>query len=142
MVQQLKDRYGRYVEEVRKVRENAPATAGLFGMGDDPRKNPCHMSFYEDVEQWVKEFLASGPDAESAYQAVCWILSAAAQHRDQECYWFMYAAHGHCKRLIPLLTSENCGELVRFYDDSYPRRDRMPVQKEIYKLLKKRSVKK
>ena len=142
MLQQLKERYTRYEETVKKVRENAPAAAGLFGLGDDPRKHPCHGEFYEDVGRWTADFLATGPDAQMAHQAVSWIIRAAAEHRDQEVYWFMYAAHGHCRDLIPLLSRTDCAELVRFYDDHYPRRDRMPVQKEIYKLLKKRSVNK
>ena len=141
MVQKLKERYARYVETARKVRRKAPATAGLFGMGDDPRKNPCHEAFYEDVASWAAEFRASNPDEKAANEAVSWIIEAAAEHRDEDAYWFMYAVHGHCKELIPLLAPADCARLVQFYDEQYPRRDRMPVQKEVYRLLKKRAGK-
>lgn len=97
------------------------------------------MGFYEDVARWVKDFVASGPDEASAYEAVYWLLSAAAEHRGQECFGFMYAIQGLCRELIPLLSREDCGKLVKFYDEHYPKKDRLPVQTEIYKQLRKKS---
>lgn len=137
MLQRLKEIYAHYEETEKKVRKGAPATAGLFGMGDDPRRHPCHMEFYEAVEQWVQDYLASEPDGASAYQAALWILSAAAEHRNQGCYWFMYAAQGHAKQIIPLLSAPDCARLLKLYDERYLRRERMPVQKEISKLLRR-----
>lgn len=141
MVQKLKERYARYVETAEKVRQKAPAMAGMFGLGNDPRRHPCHEEFYEDVAVWAAEFRAGNPDQTAANEAVSWIVGAAANHRDKDVYWFMYAVHGHCRDLIPLLSPEDCAGLVRFYDENYPRRDRMPVQKEVYRLLKKRAGK-
>lgn len=142
MLQQLQERYGRYIEEANAVTADAPAMAGLWGFGSDPRKNPCHMAFYKDVEQWVQEFRASGPDSRILFQAVRWILCAAAEHRNQPAYGYLYAAQGLCRELIGLLTKEQCGELLAFYDAHYPRQDRMPVQQEVCKLLQKGSGKK
>lgn len=142
MLQQLQERYVRYVEEANAVTADAPAMAGLWGFGSDPRKNPCHMAFYKDVERWVQEFRASGPDAQTLYQGVRWILCAAAEHQNQPAYGYLYAAHGLCRELIGLLTKEQCGELQAFYDAHYPRQDRMPVQQEVYKMLRKGSGKK
>lgn len=142
MLQQLRARYERYAEEAGRAAAKASPAAGLLGMGNDPRKDPCHMGFYEDVEQWVKRFLAAGPDADAAWQAARWMLSAAAEHRDQAAYGFMYAAQGLCREILPLISREGCADLAEFYDAAYPCRDRLPVQKEIYKLLCKGARKK
>lgn len=136
-MQRLKEIYERYGATAQEVRRKAPATAGLFGMGEDPRKHPCHMEFYEGVEQWVKAFLETKPESAAANEAVTWIITQAWENRGRECYWFMYAAHGLCKPLIPLLSAMDCAALAELYDDRYPRRDRMPAHKEVYKLLKK-----
>lgn len=137
MVQQLKDRYAKYTEDVAKVYKEAKPMDGLFGWGDDPRKDPCHMRFYEDVEQWAKAFLASGPDQAEVYEAVRFVLETPARYRESHCFWFMYAAQGLTRDMIPLLSASQCAVLRDSYDDRYPKRDRMPVQKEVYKLLKK-----
>lgn len=138
-IQTLKEIYSRYEAEAAAVRAKASVFDGLFGMGDDPRKDPCHMRFYEGVEQWAKGFLAEGPEEPAAYEAVSWILSAPADHEGEAVYWFLYAAQGLCRDLIPTLSPEHCVQLRDFYDAHYPRRDRMPVQKEVYRLLKKGS---
>lgn len=137
MIQNLKDIYQRYDEEIRAVKAKAKPTDGLFGMGDDPRNNPCHMRFYEGVEQWVQNFLKTAPNAQSALEAARVIIEAPAAHRDGPTYWFEFAAHGHCRDLIAYLDAAGCAELRAFYDENYRKRDRMPVQDQIYKLLKK-----
>lgn len=135
--QQLQSIYEAYLAESADVIQKASPTDGLFGMGSDPRKDPCHMRFYEGVEQWTRSFLAEKPEEEAAYEAVQWILTAPAKHAGEPVYWFMFAAHGHCRELIPLLSREHCSALRELYDDRYPRRERMPVQKEVYKLLRR-----
>lgn len=137
MIQELKDIYRRYDEEIHKVKAKAKPTDGLFGMGDDPRKDPCHMHFYEGVEQWVQDFLKTAPDAKDALEAARVIIEAPAAHRDGPTYWFEFAAHGLSVDLIACLDAAGCKELKAFYDENYLKRDRMPVQDQVYKLLKK-----
>jgi len=100
------------------------------------------MQFYEDVTQWVQEFLAAEPDKEAAFEAVNWILTTPASHKDSPVFWFEFAAHGLCGELIRRLEPAQCAVLQTFYEENYPRRERMPVQKEIYRLLKKAAAKK
>ena len=138
-IQTLKDIYSGYEAEAAAVRAKASVFDGLFGMGDDPRKDPCHMRFYETVEQWVRGFQEEGPEEPASYEAVSWILSAPVDHEGEAVYWFLYAAQGLCRELIPGLSPEHCAQLREFYDAHYPRQDRMPVQKEVYRLLKKGS---
>ena len=137
MIQELKDIYQRYDEEIRAVIAKARPMDGLFGMGDDPRKAPCHMRFYEGVEQWIQDFLKNAPDSAAALEAARVIIEAPAAHREGPTYWFEYAAHGHLRELIGLLDASGCRELKDFYDKNYPKRERAPVHDQLYKLLKK-----
>ena len=137
MIQRLKDIYQRYDEEIRKVKAKAKPMDGLFGMGDDPRKDPCHMRFYEGVERWVQDFLKTAPNAKDALEAARVIIEAPAAHREGPTYWFEVAAHGLCRDLIGTLDAAGCRELKDFYDKNYTKRERVPVQDQLYKLLKK-----
>lgn len=137
MIEKLKQRYARYTEEARKVRENAKPLDGFLGFGNDPRNNPCHMAFYEDLQQWAKDFSASGPGEAEIYEAVRFLLETPAEFREEPCFGFMYVAQGLTREWIPRLTAAQCAFLRDGYDSRYPKRDRMPLQNEVYKLLKK-----
>lgn len=133
----LKALYEHYIREYDQVVRKASPMDGLFGMGDDPKKDPCHMRFYEAAEQWVKAFVAAGPDADAAYAVTEWILAAPAEHKKEQVFWYMFAAQGFCVELIGLLSREQCARLQELYDARYSRWERMPLQKQIYKLLRK-----
>lgn len=139
MLNRLKARYWQYEVEAGKSVQKARPTDGLFGMGADPRKHPCHDAFYEDVGNWVDEFLNAEPSSQEADEAAMWIIKAAAGHRDTEVYWYMFAAQGYAVPLIQKMTPESCRELAEWYDKAYPKRDRMPVQQNVFKLLQKRA---
>lgn len=137
----LEKLYRDYCEKAEQVRRKASRFAGAFNMGDDPRRHSCHEQFYEDVAHWTTGFLAEDPTAEQAEAAVRWILESAAAHRDEDVYWYMYAAQGHTKNLIPRMEARACAELAAWYDETYPVLDRMPAQQEVYRLLKKQAGK-
>ena len=139
MLQQLKERYEKYEQDVVQLERDKTAFDGLFGMGNDPRKDPCHMRFYEDVGQWVGEFLKTAPDSEELYEAAHWLLMAPARWRETPVFWFMYASQGFCRELIPMLAPGECGRLLALFEQAYPRRDRMPVQKEVCRSLQKQA---
>lgn len=132
--------YNAYYEKAAEVRRKAPPLAGLWGFGDDPRKDACHEVFYEAVESWVKEFLSTQPNPDQTLAVVKHILGEALAHENnKDVYWYLYAAHGLTMELIPCLRTEDCAELFRWYNASYPKRARFPVQEQVWKLLKKRA---
>ena len=136
-MEKLQEIYSEYIQTVAQVYREAKPMDGLFGWGDDPRKDPCHMHFYEGVEKWAEDFLKTDPDAEETFRAVRFILEAPKEHREEKSYWFLFAAQGLTRKMIPRLTKEACNFLRSYYDENYPKRDRMPAQNEVYKLLKK-----
>lgn len=132
--------YEAYYKKSAEVRKKAVPLAGLWGFGDDPRKHPCHEAFYEAVEAWVKEFSETNPDPSDVLEVVRYILGAALEHQNnKDVYWYLYAAHGLTMDLIPRLTPGDCQALFKWYDASYPKRLRFPVQEQVWKLLKKGS---
>ena len=136
---ELREIYETYLQKVAKVMDNASAFDGFWGWGDDPKKDPCHMEFYEAVETHLQALLKQQPSEDILFDVADWIIRAAADHKGTAAYWYMFAVHGLCKDLIPLLTPAHCASLRDFYDDHYPKIDRLPVQRDLYKLLKKRA---
>ena len=139
MMTQLETIYTEYAEQAYTVRKNARVFDGLFGLGKDPRNDPCHQAYYDAVGAWVTEFLAPSPEQEQVMAAAMYILETPASHTGQECYWFMYAAHGHLKTMLPVLSKENCAALGKRLEQLYKKYDRMPLQKELLKLLAKKA---
>jgi len=133
----LRQLYADYLAEAHKVRKNASAFAGVFGLGDDPRKHPCHEVFYQNVEKWIEEFVASGPDCEQAGAVASFLLEEPGKNVKEEGYWFLYACLGFIRNLVPFLSGEDCKVLATRMNSLYPRRERMPVQQETFIMLQK-----
>lgn len=136
MLTQLKTLYTDYAAAVAEVRKKARLFDGLFGLGKDPRNDPCHDAFFQAVGKWVEDFLAAGPEQAQLMEAALCILETPKAYDGQECYWFMFAAHGHLKPMVGMLSGENCAILASRMEALYSKRDRMPLQKELLKTLK------
>ena len=137
MLTQLHTLYTDYAEKTKEVRKKARVFDGILGLGKDPRNHPCHEGYFEAVGAWVTEFLAAEPAQEELMQVAAYLLEEPLVYAGQECYWFMYAAHGHIKPIVPYLSKENCRELAQRLEKSYKKLDRMPLQKELLKMLNK-----
>lgn len=141
-LEQIRQRYARYQEEIRAVRAKTSPLAGFMGLGHGPDKHPCNMEFYEDVGKLVEAFAKTGPDAAQMLEVVKWMLEAPVGNENTDWYWYMYASQGHCKELIPMLAPADCAQLRDWFDEQFPKKNRLPVQDQIYKLLKKQAKKK
>lgn len=139
MLTELQKLYDAYLREAENVRKNTPGMQGYMGMGNDPKQNPCHMAFYRNVEEWILRFLRSNPDSAQVYDAVFYILQAADSHRNTDAYWYYFAAQGLLKPLLPMLTAEDCRKLRCWYAEHYPKKERLPVHTDLFKILTKLS---
>ena len=132
---ELMDMYARYFENAAKVRAKASPLAGIWGMGNDPRNDRCHDDFYDAVANWVEAF---DGDRAAAKDAVKWILGAAWEYRqDRDVYWYLFAAQKLTLKLIPRLNPADARELFGWYDQCYPKKERLPAQQQVFKALKK-----
>ena len=130
-MERLQQIYEDYDRRYQEAVEKAPAFSGFFGVGDVVKNHPCHMDFYEAVGAWTEALAAQAPESDRVAEAVRWILSQGGEN------WYHLAAHGQVRILIPLLKPQDRRTLGDWYEKSYPRRKRLPVQNEILKLLKK-----
>ena len=137
MINELKGLYEDYLKESVEVRRKAPMFAGWLGLGNDPRKNPCHEAFYDATIAWTERYVASNPNQENVMEVARFMLETPEKFRDYDAYWFMYVAIGNIRPLIPLLAKDDCKALVKRFDELYKKRDRMPLQVETYKKLVK-----
>ena len=137
MLTSLEAIYTTYEETLTAVRKKTRMFDGFLGLGKDPRKDPCHEVFYEAVGAWVAEFVAANPAQEEVLAVALFLVEKPREYFGRECYWFMFAAHGHMKPLIPLLNKENCKTVGDRLAACYKKPDRMPLQKELLKTLAK-----
>lgn len=142
MLTTLREIYRNYDATAQRIRDEAPKFSGLWGIGQDPKNHPAHMEFYSAVEGWVHAFLAKDPDHKAAFEAALIILEAADSRRNAESYWFTYAAQAHAAALIPCMTAQDCLDLADWYDAHYTKLERLPIQKDLYKKLRKAAKKK
>lgn len=139
MLSQLNAYYDAYEEELMELYQNASPLAGFMGMGGHPRDDRCNDIFYRNIEKWVAEFLNTNPSREDAEAVAEWILKLAQVHRNDKTFWFCFAIQAHSKKLIPLMSREKALELQKWYDEAYPKLERLPAQNEVYKVLQKHS---
>ena len=137
MVARLQERFQQYYETAREVRRKAPVFAGLFGLGSDPKKDPFHEAFLKDVGELVAEFVGTEPQEYQVVSVIKWLVEIADQYKHDDIVWYLYAIQGHVKPLIPLLTEEMARRLADWYNSLYPRRIRLPLQDDIYRLMTK-----
>lgn len=129
--------YDNYQTQAKEVRDKAPAFAGVLGLGNDPRRHPCHEQFYADVEGWMGEFLQAEPTPQQAMEVATFLTERPKKCTNEDSYWFMYACIGFVRSLVSLMTKEDCKALAEKMNVLYPRRERMPVQQQTMKLLQK-----
>ena len=136
-MEQLQACYAAYLTAVAKAEKNKSTWNGAFGLGSSTKDHPCHDDFYEAMEAWCEGFLAKKPSPKDAEEAVRYIFEMSEEYRGKPPYWYMYAAHGFTRPIIPLVSAEFAGKMRVWYNERNPRPDRMPVQREVFKLLKK-----
>ena len=69
------------------------------------------------------------------------ILAQAHEHREsRSAYWMLLASHALAIPLVELLSAEQAREIREYFEGEYPRRERLPVQKELLKALKDRAA--
>ena len=137
ILKQLQAHYEKYDETAVRVKAEAKGMGGIWGMGYDPKNHPAHLEFYNGVAGIVAEFLSGCPDSAATAEAAKYILAAADLRRKEESYWFSYAAQSHVIAMIPYMTAGDCKALADWYDTRYTKLERMPLQRDLYKKLRK-----
>lgn len=140
---QLHEIYEAYARKLAQAHKNSSIFAGLFGQGSmkDARSDTCNQEFYENTAQWVASFSGSNPDPQQVFAVCKYVLEAASISNGKPTYWYHLVAQAHVKCLIPMLNRDDCGILLENYLKWYPKRQQLPLQREMTELLKKHSEK-
>ena len=126
-----------YDAAVRAVQKNRKMFDGVLGMGTHPGNAPCHDVLDRRTGELCRE-AASDPDPSELSPFLRELYAAAKRWEGPEYARLMLVAlHRHTLPLIPLLAAEERAALSEWYQQAYPRRQRLPVQDQLLKELKK-----
>ncbi len=128
-----------YIEELEKADRNRKPGSGLFGIGQGPGDYPCH----EAMDRQVAELAAEAAEADASPEETVGLVNAilrAEQDRKWPEYarWAVLASQRHTLPLIPRLESGNREEILAWYVKAYPKRRRVPIQKQIIRELEEK----
>lgn len=128
--------YRRTVEELDAARRPGD---GWMGLGRDPKRDPCHMAFYQGVGKAVEEL--PGLTAEQAGEAAELLLTLGLRTPVPEGMLPMLeAAQGHALPLISQLPPERAALLLERYAARYPRKGgRLPIHTQLLQALNRRA---
>ena len=133
--QGIMEQYSEALEKAGKTRRLA---GGLFGLGGGPGDDPCHDAMDKQVGELAEQFLADEDALEEAALLVSDILKAEKSREwTPAAKWAVLAIQRYTIPLIPEIGPEDRKELAAWYTDAYPKRQRLPIQKQIVKELEK-----
>lgn len=133
----------RYFSTVDHLMKNLKLGDGLFGLGNDPKKDPCHMAYYEAIAATLSH-VESQPLAEGELdEIVSCVLRMDKEHAQQSemVRLMLQAVQGLTLPLIPRLSRDCAQELGDWYAHAYPRQSRMPNQSKVLRALNRRAGK-
>ncbi len=140
LLEDLKEVYRLYRQEVDECLKKQRPTDGLFGLGHSLASDVCHDRFDQRLADTVQALLETELTEPKAEAAVKTILEPPCDREwPQAAQWMLRAAERHVLKLIPFLSAESAGRFAREYACRYKPWDRLPAQKQIYQALKKQA---
>ena len=136
-VGELRALYESYLRKAEEVEQGRKPFDGVFGLGRKPGDDLCHDRFVEEIEEWIRAFRDTMPDSVAAREVLEMMFHAPRDlPAPQSAYWILMAVQGYGQMLIPQLSPQDAAELAADYEKTFPRRERMPVQKQLLAALK------
>ena len=120
------------------VRKSKP-TDGLLGFGRSLKDDPCHDRLDERVEAIMKDLCASQPSPQEAARFVGLLLRDDAGSWPLAAQWMLRAIERHILPLVPFLSPDDAARFLKAYAARYRPWDRLPVQREVFKALKRQA---
>ena len=135
-MEELKALYNEYIDWAEKLYSSANPIYSVLGMRSAEVNHPGHMNFYNAVKQWTEKFMEEPHDVQMIEQALDVILFSAAENEKSAAVWYLIAAQEHAKQLLDALPLDRRQDFGKKYVKIYPRGKRLPVQNELYSLMK------
>ena len=123
-----------YIAGIEKLECDRKPGEGIFGLKGGPADDPCHDRFAAELEALLQDY------DDEPRQALEYIWNLPQEHREPlSAFWMLTAVHGLAIPLTERLTPDEANELYVRYGRLYPRRERLPVQRQTLAALKARS---
>ena len=131
--------YCDYIRKAEELERNRKIGAGLFGLTPGPADDPCHERFARELEELLKACTDSAPASEAAAEILRFQFQAPQAHQEpKSLYWMLIAVQGLGQILAERLNASDAALLADEYGALYPRRLRLPVQKQLLKTLERK----
>jgi hypothetical protein len=133
----------RYFSAVERVMKNLKPGDGLFGLGNDPKRDPCHMAFYDALSEILSQAQSQPLSEAELDELVACVLRLDADNAGQldMVRLMLQAVQGLTLPLIPRISQPCAEELAAWYAQYYPRKSRMPNQSKVLRALDRRAGK-
>ncbi len=131
--------YAAYIEKAETLERDRKPGEGLLGLKKGPADDPCHGRFAEELEAAVADYAAQPPAPAEAAALLSYMFDVPQAHREPVfAYWMLIAVQGLSLPLIDGLDPADADALFRIYEKTYPRWERLPVQKKVLAALRKK----
>ena len=138
VLDEVRNLYAKYLEEALSAEKKQKLTDGMFGFGKKAADDPCHSAFYEALKALLEAYAGETPDSGCVSEILSFIYQEPLHHREPpSIYWMLIAAHGLTSSLTETLSAKDAAALYEAYSKNYSRWELLPVQKDIYRRLKK-----
>ena len=91
-----------------------------------------------ELEELLKEYCAASPASGETAALLRFLFTAPDAHREpKSLYWMLIAVQGLGMQAAQFLNQADAAALAEEYAERYPRRERLPVQKQMLKTLER-----
>ena len=125
--------YREYLEQAALPQNQKRPFQGAYGLIGGTAPNSFHQQFVQQVEA----ALAQVPETERR-EAVEYVLRQPLEHKDDPVvYYTLMAAQGATIPYLSQLPVDQAKALRGWFEQTFPRRERMPCQDKVLAALKK-----
>lgn len=132
--------YEDYRSRVEELERRRKPGEGAFGMRGGPKDDPCHERFAQELRERFAAFAAESPASGEVRQVLDFVYTEPLRRPGPvSAGWMLQAVQSLTLELIGLLEPGDAAALAGEYEKDYPRRLRLPAQKELLRQLKRRA---
>ena len=132
--------YETYIADMVRQRDEESLSDQFSKILVGRRKDPTSEKVASDVDALLQEYVKGEPQSAEVREVLEYMYTAhQGMDMKHPAYMMILALHRYAPLLIPLLSKEDAQALVSLYDQILTKRDRLPVNVDAYKLMKKQA---
>lgn len=141
LIEAMEQAYSDYRQALEEARKKQKPADGLFGVGHSIKDDPCHEQLDKRIKALVRQAAEDGIGPQQAAQAIRLLFTQTSLYPyPVSGQWMLYATERHGLLLVPFLDAEEASRLCREYEKRYKPWNRLPVQQELHRALKRQGT--